>query len=88
MLQFSMFVPTKANVKQANVNKRHDQVIGTIVCCFPKFSIIYPVGQVYYFSGHPYNIISSDSLKCYVGFQKVMSEPLEHCGFVDPQGLS
>ena len=28
------------------------------------------------------------ALKCFVGFQKVTSEPLEHCDFVEPQGRS
>ena len=66
----------------------HDQGIGIILCIFPKCSIIYPVGLVYYFPGHPYNTISSGALKFYVGFQQVTFEPLEHCDFVDPQGHS
>ena len=43
---------------------------------------------VYYCPDHPYNNISSVSLKFYVGFQKVTSETLEHCEFFDPQGRS
>ena len=43
---------------------------------------------VYYCPGHPSNTISSGALKLYVGFQKVMPDPLEHCYFVDPQGRS
>ena len=46
------------------------------------------MGPVYSFPGHPPNTISSGALKLYVGFQKVMSEPLQHCDFVDPQGRS
>ena len=83
-----MFVPTKATVKLANGKTGHDQGIGIILCLFPNCSIIYPVVQVYYCTGHPYSTISSYALKFYVGFQKVTSEPLEHCDFVDPQGCS
>ena len=46
------------------------------------------MGIVYYFPGRPLNTISSGALKCCVGFQKVTSEPPEHCDFVDPQGCS
>ena len=88
MSRFSMFFPTKDTVKLANGNTVHDQVIGIIACRFPKFSIIYPVAPVYYCTGHPYNTISSGALNFYVGFQKVTSEPLEHCDFVDPQDRS
>ena len=56
------------------------------LCRFPNFSIIYPVGPVYYCPGQPSNTISSGALKFYIGFKKVTSEPLEHCDFVDPQG--
>ena len=75
-----MFVPTKATVKLANRSTVHAQGIGIILCCFPDFSIIYPVGPFYYFPGHPSNTISSGALKFY--------EPLEHCEFVDLQGCS
>ena len=44
--------------------------------------------QVYYCTVHSSNKISSGSLKLYVGFQKVTSEPIEHCYFVEPQGHS
>ena len=83
-----MFFPTKATVKQANRNTGHEKIIGIILCCFPNCSIIYPVGTVYYFTGHPSNNISSGALKLYVGFKKVTSEPLEHCDFVDPKSHS
>ena len=83
-----MFVPTKVTVKLANGNTGHAQGIGIILCRFPNCSIIYPVGPVYYFPGHPSNTISSGVLKFYIGFKKVTSEPLEHCDFVDPQGCS
>ena len=66
----------------------HDQGIGIILCIFPKCSIIYPVGLVYYFPGHPYNTISSGALKFYDGSQKVTSKPLARYDFVDPQGSS
>ena len=46
------------------------------------------MGPVYYFPCHTSNIISSGALKLYVGFQKIKYEPLEHCYFVDPQGIS
>ena len=85
---FSMLVPTKSNMKLANVNTGHAQGIGTILCCFPNCTIIYPVGTFYYFTFHLSNTISVGSLKFYVGFQKVTSEPLERCDFVDPQGCS
>ena len=66
----------------------HSQVIGITLCHFTNCSIIYPVCPVYYFPVHPSNTISSGTLKFYVGFQKVTSEPLENCEFVDPQGCS
>ena len=88
MSQFSMFSPTKATVKLDNENTGHAQVIGIILCSFHNFSIIYPVGPVYYWPGHPYNTILSGALKFYVGFQKVKYELLEHCDFFNPQGLS
>ena len=88
MSRFSMFVLTKATVKLANENTRHDQKIRIILCCFPNYSIIYTLGPVYYFPGHPYNTISSGALKFYTGFQRVKSEHLKHCNFVDPQGRS
>ena len=88
MSHFYMFVPTKVTVKLANGNTGHAQGIGIILCRFPNCSIIYPVGPVYYCPGHPSNTISSESLKFYIGFKKVTSEPLEHCDFVDPQGCS
>ena len=64
------------------------QVIRIILCRFPNFCIVHPVGPVYYVSGHPYITISSGAFKFYVGFQKVTSEPLENFDFVDPQGYS
>ena len=48
MSHFSMFVPTKANVKLANVNTGHAQGIEIILCIIPNCSIIYQVGPVYY----------------------------------------
>ena len=86
MSHFSMFPPTKATVKVANQNMVHVQVIGIILCFFTNCSIIYRVGPVYYYPGHPYNTITSGSLNFFVGFKKVSSEPLEHFDFVDPQG--
>ena len=82
MSHFSMFVPTNANVKLANENTVNAQGIGIIFCRFPNFPIIYPVVPVYYCAVHPSNTILSDALKFYVGFQKVTSEPLEHCNFL------
>ena len=83
-----MFVPAKDIVKLANGNTRHAHVIGIILCRFTNFSIIYTVRPVYYCPGNTSNTISSDALKFYVGYQKVTSEPLEHCDFVYPQGHS
>ena len=88
MSHFYMFVPTKAAVKMANGNTRHSQGIGIVLCRFPNCCIMYPVGLVYYFPGHPFNTISSGTHKFYFGFQKVTSEPLEYCDFVDHQGRS
>ena len=81
-----MFVPTKATVKLVNGNKVHAQGIGIILCRYPKFPIIYLVGTFYYCTCHSSNTISSGALKFYVGFQKVASELLDKCDFVDPQG--
>ena len=88
MSHFSMFVPTKANVKIANVNMGHAQVIGIILCNFTNWPIIYPVVPVYYCPGHPSNTISLGALRCYVVFQKVTYEPLEHCDSVEPRSSS
>ena len=48
MSHFYMFVPNKANVKLANRNMGHAQVIEIILCCFNNFPIIYLMGPVYY----------------------------------------
>ena len=47
MSHFSMFVPTKINLKLDNGNTRNYQVIGIVLCRFPKFPIMYPVGLVF-----------------------------------------
>ena len=66
-----MFVSTKATVKLDNGNTGHAQWIGIILCCFPNRSIIYTVGPVYYFPGHPSNIISSSALKFILVFKRL-----------------
>ena len=38
-----MFVPTKATAKLYNGNIGHTQGVGTILCLFPIWSILYPV---------------------------------------------
>ena len=88
MSHFSIFLPTKATLKLANINTGHALVIGIIVCRFTDCLIIYPVGTVYYCPSCPSNTISSGALKFYMCFKKFTSEPLEHCDFVDPQGRS
>ena len=85
MSHFSMFVPTKPAAKQTNGNTGHAQGIGIVFCRLTNCYIIYPVVSVYYCTGQLSNTISSGALKFYVGFQKVTSETLEHCDFVDPQ---
>ena len=40
---------------------------------------------VYYCLGHPYRTISLGALKCYVAFQKCLSETPEHCDIVDTE---
>ena len=62
-----MFVPTKSDVKLANENMGHAQVIGIILCHFTNFPIIYPVAPVYYCPGHPSNTILPGELKFYPG---------------------
>ena len=47
MSYFSIFVPTKTNVKLANGNMWHAQVIGIILCYFTNCPIIYIVGPFY-----------------------------------------
>ena len=84
MSNFSMFIPSKANVKLANGNMGHARVIGIILCCFPNCPIIYPVVPVYYCPFHPSNTISLVALKCSVCFEKFIFEPLEHCDFIYP----
>ena len=54
------------------------------LCQFPNCPIIYPVVTVYYCPGHLSNTISLISLKIYVDFQKLSSEPIEYYGCVDP----
>ena len=76
MSHFSMFVPTKSDVKLANGNKGHAQVIGIILCHFTNLPIIYPVVTVYYCPDHPSNTISSGDLKFHLGFQNITSEIL------------
>ena len=88
MSHFYMFLPIEATAKLAYQNTVYAQVIGIILCCFTNCYILYPVGPFYYCPGHPYNTISSGALKCYVEFQKLLSEPLEYYDFVDPQGRS
>ena len=88
MSQFSRFVPTKDDVKLANENTGHYQVIAIILCCFTNRLIIYPMGKVYYYLGHPSNKISYNDLKCYADFENVTSETIEHYDLFDPQGHS
>ena len=88
MSHFSFFFLTKATIKIDNGNTVHSQDIRKFLYSFPNCSIICTGGPVYYFPGHPSNTISSVSLKFYVGFQKVVSDPLEYCDFVGPQGCS
>ena len=88
MSNFSMFVPTKSDVKLANGNMGHAQVIGIILCHFTNFPIIYPVVPVYYCPGHPSNTISLGELKFHLGFQNITSEHIGHCDLVYPQGSS
>ena len=76
MSHFSMFVPTKANMKLANGNTGHTQGIGIILRSFPNFPIIYPVGLVHHCPVQPSNTISLGYLKWYVIFLKVNFEPI------------
>ena len=80
MSHFHMIVPTKANVKLANIKMVYAQGIGIILCYFYNYPIIYPVGTVYYCPGQPYNTVSLFALKFYVGFQKVKYEPNDISG--------
>ena len=86
MPHFSMLVQTEANAGLDDGNMVHARVIEIIFCIFLTYPIIYQLGTVYYCTNHPSNTISSLTLKCYVGFQKVTSEPLEHSDFVYHQG--
>ena len=85
MSHFYMFSPTNFNMKFYNGNIGHAKGTGVVLCRFPNCPFIYPVGPVYNIPVHPSNTISSVTLKFYVGFQKITSEPLEYCGFVFPQ---
>ena len=62
--------------------------LGLFYVIFQNFPIIYPVVPVYYLPGHPSNTISQGDLKMFIGFQKVTSEPLEHCNFMHLQSCS
>ena len=71
MSHFSMFVPTKSDVKLDNGNMGHAQVIGIILCHFTNCPIIYPVVPVYYYPGNNSNNISSGDLKFILVFKKL-----------------
>ena len=86
MQQFSMFVPTQTNTKLDNGNRGYVKGIGIILCYFPNWPIIYPVGPVYWCPGHLYSTISLVALKNYLGFKNFTPEPLKYCDLVDPQG--
>ena len=88
MSNFSMFVPTKSDVKLANRKTGNNQGIDNIFCSFFICPIIYPMGTVCYCPVHSSNAISLSALKCFFGSQKFTSEPPEHFDFVDPEGLS
>ena len=88
MSHFSMFVPTKANMKLSTYNKVHAQGIGVVLCHFTNHHIIYSLVPVYYCPDHAKNKILLGAIKCYVGFKTIISEPLEHCDCVDPKGRS
>ena len=88
MSHFSMFVPTKSTVKLSNVSTVYAQAICIIFCVFTNCYILYPVGSVYYCPGRPSHTITSVAFKFYVVLQKVTSETLVHCDFVDPKGHS
>ena len=47
----------KDTVKLANVNMGHAQGVGIFLCHFPKCSIIYLLGPVYYYLVHLSNTI-------------------------------
>ena len=88
MSRFSMVIPTKVNVKLDNGNTVHAQWIGIILCHFTNCTSIYPAGTFYYIPGYLSYTISLVALKCYVGFQKVTSEPLEHSGLIISRGMT
>ena len=54
---FSLFVPTRSNMKLDYDNKGNSQGNGIVLCQFPNCTIIYPVVPVYYCPGHPSNTI-------------------------------
>ena len=56
-------------MKLAYGNTVHAQVIGIILCCFTNCYIIYPVGSVYCFHGHPSKTILFGALKFYAEFK-------------------
>ena len=62
--------------------------IRIILCHFTNCSIIHHMRPVYNCPGQPSNNISSIPLKCYAAFQNLISEPLEHYYFVEPQSFS
>ena len=71
-----------------NCNTIHSKVIGVFLYRYPNCPIIYPVVPVYHCPGNNSNTTSLGTLKFYAGFKKFISETLEHCGFVEPQGCS
>ena len=46
------------------------------------------MGPVFNSTCHPSKPISLGALKCFVGFKKVIFEPIEHCDIFYPQGRS
>ena len=65
MSHFSMFLPTKANVKLSNGNTGHAQLIGNVLCFFTNYPIIYPVGTFYSFLPFQYHVIGCPKMSCW-----------------------
>ena len=71
MSHIYMLVPTNANMKLANGNMVHAQVIGIILCHFSNYDIIYLAVPVYWCSYHPYNNIKLCALHIMLVFQRL-----------------
>ena len=75
-------------MKLSNGNTGHAHVIGVILCNFITFQLYIRCDQFIIVQATLPTPYHQFPLNFILVFKKVASEPLDHCGFVDPQGCS